>query len=149
MEIRIVCLGKLKEPFLKEGCTEFIKRLDRHVKLQLVELQDEKVQADVNRLLVRECERILPHLQGYVIVLDEHGKLKTSQEFSQILKKHEMERITFVIGSSHGLAEEIKQKAQLQLAFGIMTWPHQMARMLLLEQIYRGVCILKNIPYHK
>ncbi len=145
--IRIVCLGKIKEPYIAQGIQEFTKRLQRHCKVEMVELKDAKV-LDTQQALKEEASQLEKYIRPPYFLLDEHGKTCSSQEFASLLKKYEMDTLTFVIGSAHGFHEILKKKGQL-LSLSPMTWTHQMARLLLIEQVYRGICINKNIPYHK
>jgi 23S rRNA (pseudouridine1915-N3)-methyltransferase len=131
--IRIVCVGKIKQEW-KPAQEEFIKRLRRFCKLELIEIKEEK------------AEMVKNYLQGFVIVLDERGKQMSSQEFAKLLDTKDL---TFVIGGKEGVSDEVKQKADFILSLSKMTFSHQLARIILLEQIYRGFCIIHNLPYSR
>jgi 23S rRNA (pseudouridine1915-N3)-methyltransferase len=142
--IKIICLGRIKDPSLALGIQDFVKRLDRLIKLEIVELKDAKV-TEPAFALKEEAKLLDRHLLEPYFLLDEKGTTLTSMQFAELLKKHEMQTLTFIIGSAHGFDETLKSKAK-RLSLSPMTWTHQMAR---LEQIYRGICINKNLPYHK
>ena len=147
MGISIICLGKTKEGYIRDGIQEFLKRLNGQVKIE--EYAEEKGR-EVSENLKKEGDRLIRHMQkGYGIALDERGKQMTSLEFAAFLKKHEMEQLVLVIGSAEGLSDAVRKEAKETIAIGKMTWTHQMVRLLLLEQIYRGTCINKGIPYHR
>ncbi len=159
MKLRILCVGKLKERFYAEAVEEFSKRLSRYCELEITELADEKVPenpspADVDRVKAIECRRIADKLspQDHVIALDPRGKALSSEELSAVLGDCMLfgrSRITFIIGGSHGLTQELRSRADLVLSFSKMTFSHQIFRVMLLEQIYRAFKILKGEPYHK
>jgi 23S rRNA (pseudouridine1915-N3)-methyltransferase len=138
MHITLATVGKLKEASLKALYEEYKKRLDW--KLSLHECEDK----GLNPLLV--------NISSFIITLDERGEMLTSEGFSHLLNDiqlHHQGRVTFVIGGADGLSRDIKAKAQKSLAFGPMTWPHLMVRVMLLEQLYRAQQILKGHPYHR
>lgn len=159
MKINIIAIGKIKEKFIKEAIKEFEKRLSRYCKLKIIELDDEKApqnlsQKDMDIIRKREGERILGKLNpsSYIIALDIKGKSLSSEEFSKKMEDLMLEgknEITFIIGGSIGLSKEILARCNYKLSFSKMTFPHQLMRLILLEQIYRGFRIMKNEPYHK
>lgn len=159
MKLRIICTGKLKERFYTEAVDEFKKRLSRFCELELVELPDEKVAddpspAEIERVKNIECRRMGEKLaQGeYVIALDPQGKELSSEQLAGKLSEIMLggcSRIAFLIGGSHGLTDEIRKRADMILSFSKLTFPHQIFRIMLLEQIYRAFKILNNEPYHK
>ena len=150
--IRIITVGKLKEKYLIEAKDEYLKRLSKYTKIEIIELEDSKIDNE-KEALEEEKERILKYLnpKDYVITLEIEGKLITSLELADLLDKTFINNsnITFIIGSSYGLHDFIKEKANYHLSFSKMTFPHQLFRILLLEQIYRSYKILNNEKYHK
>lgn len=159
MNIKLITVGKLKEKYLTEGIAEYTKRLSRFCKVQVVELIDEKTpenasEAQNNQIMAKEGERIQAKIgsRDYVIVLAIEGKQFPSEEFSQKLEAvavNGYSDITFIIGGSLGLSKEIKQRANLKMSFGLLTLPHQLMRLVLIEQIYRAFMIQQGSPYHK
>ena len=150
--IRIICIGKIKEEFFKEAILEYKKRLSKYTLVEIIELEDEKID-DSKIAISREAEKIKKVLKDkeYIITLEIEGTQLSSVEFSKKLEKTFIENsnITFIIGGSHGLSEEIKSKSNFKLSFSKMTFPHQMFRVILLEQIYRSFKISNNERYHK
>ena len=152
-KINIITVGKLKEDFFVSACNEYQKRLSSEYKLNIIEIPQVKLydnpnEKEIEKALKAEEEKILKHIEkGIVVALCVEGKQKTSEEFAEILDTSEP--ITFIIGGSHGLSDAVKAKANIKLSFSKMTFPHRLFRVMLLEQIYRGVNILKGTPYHK
>lgn len=148
--IKIICLGSIKESYLREAIEEYKKRLSKYTKLEIVELKDEK---DTSNPLKKEKENILKHIDSKdnIIILDINGKEMTSEEFSQFINKEltMYSNITFIIGSSTGLDSEIKGLSNKRISFSRLTFPHQIFRIILLEQIYRSFKIINNETYHK
>ncbi len=159
MKIRILCVGKIKEKFMREALGEYSKRLSRYIKLEIAEVADEKTPdsaSEREELQIRdkEGERLLKLIrqEDYVIALAIDGKMYDSVTFSQKLDRFGMlgrGSVVFVIGGSLGLAEQVLERADESISFSKMTFPHQLMRVILLEQIYRGYRILRNEPYHK
>ena len=159
MNIDIIAIGKIKEKYIKEAIKEFQKRLSRYCKLKLIELDDEKApqnlsNKDMDLIKRKEGQRILNKLNqsSYVIALDIKGKNLSSEEFASKIGNLMVEGnndITFIIGGSIGLADEVLSRSNLKLSFSKMTFPHQLMRLILLEQVYRGFKIMKHEPYHK
>lgn len=158
MRIRLVCIGKIKEKYLQLGIAEFVKRLALYAKLEIMELDEERMpenpsSADKARVLEREGERILKQVKegSELILLDVHGKNLSSEEmaehFSQLALSGRSD-ITFVIGGAFGLSPNLQKAAHLRLSFSRMTFTHQMVRLLLVEQIYRAFKINRGEPYH-
>lgn len=155
----VLCVGKLKETFMRDAVNEYAKRLSRYVKLDVVEVADEKTpdrasEKEEKLILEREGERLLRHIKGgdYVVALSISGRQCDSVSFSHKLERYGMDgkdRVIFVIGGSLGLSEQVLKRADEELGFSKMTFPHQLMRVILLEQIYRGYRIMKNEPYHK
>ena len=159
MKITCVAVGKIKEKYLTDAIAEYGKRLGRYCKLEMVELPDEKTPEGASDVLERqikerEGERILRALKedAYVIALAIEGKMLDSVELSRKLESLAVggcSHMTFIIGGSLGLSEAVLKRADEKLSFSRMTFPHQLMRVLLLEQIYRGYRIMKGEPYHK
>ena len=150
--IKIICLGKVKEKYLQDGIDEYIKRISKYTQVKIIELEDEGIRDD-KVALKKEKEKILKYLntKDYIIVLDISGKEMTSLEFADKIDKTLIinSDITFIIGGSYGLDEEIKSLSNYRLSFSKMTFPHQLFRLILLEQIYRAYKINHNEEYHK
>ncbi|MDD3241199.1 MAG: 23S rRNA (pseudouridine(1915)-N(3))-methyltransferase RlmH [Bacilli bacterium] len=150
--IKIICVGKVKETFFKEAIYEYKKRLSKYTNLEIIEVEDEKID-DSKIALKNEAEKIkkLIKEKDYIITLEIEGKNLTSEQLSEKINNTLIENsnIVFVIGGSHGLSEEIKIKSNFKLSFSKMTFPHQLFRILLLEQIYRSFKIINNERYHK
>ncbi|MEH7503430.1 23S rRNA (pseudouridine(1915)-N(3))-methyltransferase RlmH [Neobacillus drentensis] len=159
MNISIVTVGKLKEKYLKQGIEEYLKRLTAYAKVDLIEVADEKAPEVLSELEMvqvkqKEGERILARISQdtYVIALAIQGKLGSSEELAESLDKlatYGKSKIAFVIGGSLGLSEEVIKRSNEQLSFSRMTFPHQLMRLILVEQIYRAFRINRNEPYHK
>lgn len=159
MKIKIVTVGKLKEKYLKDGISEYSKRLSRFANLEMIELADEKTpdrasDSENQKILEVEGNRILSKIgdRDFVIVLAIEGKILSSEEFSKQLEQapiNGFSTLTFVIGGSLGLSPQIKKRANLSISFGRLTLPHQLMRLVLVEQIYRAFTIQQGSPYHK
>ena len=159
MKITILCVGKVKEKFYRDAIMEFSKRLSRYCKLEIIEVTDEKTQEDASENEIRmikekEGERLLKNIKddAYVICLCIDGKQLDSEELSEKIEKLGVQgtsHIYFVIGGSLGLSEMVVNRADFKLSFSKMTFPHQLMRVILLEQIYRSYRIMNNEPYHK
>lgn len=159
MNIKIISVGKLKEKYLVQGINEYVKRLGKYAKMQLVEVPDEKApenlsEAEMLQVKAKEGERILSKIKDneYVFALAIEGKNPSSEEFAQQIDQLGIQgksNLTFVIGGSLGLSEQVMKRSDTQISFGKMTYPHQLMRLILVEQIYRSQRILKNEPYHK
>lgn len=155
----MITVGKLKEKYLKDGIAEYSKRLSRFTKFDMIELADEKTpdrasQAENQQIMEKEAERILSKISDreFVIVLAIEGDQFPSEKFSKIIQETTVKGfsdITFVIGGSLGLAPEVKKRANLLMSFGKLTLPHQLMRLVLIEQIYRAFMIQQGSPYHK
>lgn len=159
MRIDIVCVGKIKEKFYRDALAEYSKRLSRYCKLNIIEVEDEKTpdrasEKECLQIMEKEANRIASHISddAYVIALAIEGKKSDSVAFSKkidSLANQGKSHIVFIIGGSLGIADVIKKRANELLSFSDMTFPHQMMRVILLEQIYRGYRISNNEPYHK
>lgn len=157
MKIKIVCVGKLKEKYLKDGIDEYCKRISRFAKVEITELADEKIPdapspAQCEAVLKAEGDKIKKHLEGYTIALCIEGESVSSEKLAEKIASVQLSgnsTITFVIGGSLGIADEIKKDAHFKLSFSKMTFPHQLMRLILTEQIYRAFKINANENYHK
>ena len=158
LNIQLICVGKIKEDYLKNAIEEYRKRLSKYCKLEILELPDEKIPDKLNTSLAneikqKECSNIIKHLKksSYNIALDLSGKQLTSEQFSEKIEKLSMtnSNITFIIGGSLGLTNELLNYCQEKLCFSKMTFPHQLIRVFLLEQIFRGFKIAHNETYHR
>ena len=150
--IKIICLGKIKENYFNLAIEEYKKRLNKYTKLEIIELNDEK-DDDVKSCLQKEKDNILNHIKekDNLVILDILGCEYTSVEFSKFLEKEltNNSNITFLIGSSNGLSDEIKKLTNKKISFSKLTFPHQLFRIILLEQIYRAFKIINHETYHK
>ncbi|MGR6899334.1 23S rRNA (pseudouridine(1915)-N(3))-methyltransferase RlmH [Rummeliibacillus sp. BSL5] len=159
MGITIISVGKLKEKYLKMGIEEYVKRLNGYTKMEIVEVPDEKApeqlsDAEMEIVKKKEGERILAKLtpDHYVIALAINGKTRSSEELSkdiESLMTYGQSKIAFVIGGSLGLHDDVLSRANDKLSFGKMTLPHQLMKLVLVEQVYRSFRIMKGEPYHK
>lgn len=159
MKITILAVGKIKEAFYRDAVAEFQKRLSRYVKLEIIETADEKTPEDASelensRILALEGGRLQKYIRkdAYVIVLAMDGKMLDSVELSEKIRQlgvNGASHIVFVIGGSLGLSDAVQKRADLRLSFSKMTFPHQLMRVILLEQIYRSYRIMNHEPYHK
>ncbi|AVR00933.1 23S rRNA (pseudouridine(1915)-N(3))-methyltransferase RlmH [Oceanobacillus iheyensis] len=159
MKITLVSVGKLKEKYLKQGIQEYMKRLSAYAKVDIVEVADEKApenMSDAEMLEVKrkEGERILSHItqDTYVITLEINGKMLSSEQLAakmDELATYGKSKIAFVIGGSLGMSEDVQKRSDLALSFSKMTFPHQVMRLILLEQVYRAFRINRGEPYHK
>ena len=150
--IKLIVVGQIKENYLKEAILEYEKRITKYTHIKIIEVKDEGL-VEKEKAIKLEGEKINKYIEDkdYVITLEIEGKEISSQEFARKIEEIQIENsnITFVIGGSYGIAEEIKQKARLHLSFSKMTFPHQLFRLILLEQIYRAYKINHNESYHK
>jgi len=150
--IKIICVGKIKEKFFKEAIEEYQKRLSKYTKINIIEVED--INQDNEELIKqKESELILKHIdkKDYIITLEIEGKQLSSIELSKKIEELETlnPNITFIIGGSYGLDNEIKNMSNYKLSFSKLTFPHQLFRVILLEQIYRSYKIKNNESYHK
>jgi len=149
--IRIICVGKIKESYYKEAILEYKKRLSKYTKIDIIEINDENM--DIKSTLKKEGDNILKFMSDsdYNIVMDINGKdfdsLSLAKKIDEIFISKNT--ITFIIGGSYGIDERVKEKCNLRLSFSKLTFPHQLFRVLLLEQLYRSFKILNNEEYHK
>ena len=151
--IRIICLGKITENYLKLGIEDYLKRINKYIKIEIIELQDESFNEE-KKNLIKEKEKILKIIKNndYNIILDLNGKRINSIDFSNEIEEAFIKskgNINFIIGGSNGLHEEIKTIGTKMFSFSNLTFPHQLFRLILLEQIYRSLKIINNEKYHK
>lgn len=151
--ITILAIGKIKERYFAEAIEEYKKRLKPYAKIDIVELKVEPFSENTkDKAKNIEAKRILSflekHSDGQIFILDENGKNPASREFAQMIEKSENNHFIFVIGGSLGFAKEILEKPWPKISLSAMTFPHEMARVILIEQIYRAVTIIKNKDYH-
>lgn len=158
-KISVLCVGKIKEKYLKDGIAEYAKRLSRYCKLDIIEVADEKTPDGASEIVETqiknlEGDKLLKYIKDddYVIALALDGKMLDSVELSKKMESlgvRGISHLVFVIGGSLGLSDSVLKRADYKLSFSKMTFPHQLMRMILLEQIYRGYRIMKGEPYHK
>ena len=143
--IKIICVGKIKEDYIKEGINDYIKRISKYHKIEIIEVMDSNIEEEKNRILKYIDNK------DYIITLDIEGNSLSSLELADKIDKIFITspNITFIIGGSNGLHKNIKELSNYSLSFSRLTFPHQLFRMILLEQIYRCFKILNNETYHK
>ena len=155
IRINVVCVGKIKEKYIKEGINEFLKRLSKYIKLEIIELAEEDDNKGIENAINSETERIINVISkknySYNILLDLKGKMLNSEEMAQKIEEISMisSEINFIIGGSNGVNDNLRKIVDFRLCFSPMTFPHQLMRLILTEQLYRWVSINNNIKYHK
>ena len=155
VKINIVCIGKVKDKYIRDGIKEFSKRLSRYANFNVVELNEEDDNKGIESAISKETERIINVInkksQSYNILLDLKGKQKSSEEMAELLEKITIQKseINFIIGGSNGVGDELRRIVDFRLNFSLFTFPHQLMRLILAEQIYRWISINNNIKYHK
>lgn len=158
INITVIAVGKLKESYLRDGCAEYIKRLGAYAKVDIMEINEEKCSDnpsdnEIRNIIKKEGERIIKKIPkgAAVFPLCIEGKECDSREFSGLIEKTALahSHICFIIGGSFGLDDNVKALGKTKLSFGRITLPHQLARMVLLEQVYRAFTIINNSKYHK
>lgn len=159
MKINIICVGKIKENYLNDAVKEYSKRLSRYCKLQIIEIPDEKAPENYSNkekeiIKSKEAASIIKHIKGnsFILTLDLKGKMLSSEEMSYLIKDCGLRghsNLNFIIGGSLGLSNKILSRANFSICFSKMTFPHQLMRVILLEQLYRSYKIINNEPYHK
>ena len=155
VKINIVCIGKVKDKYIRDGIEEFSKRLSRYANFSIVELSEEDDNKGIESAISKETERIINVInkksQSYNILLDLKGKQKSSEEMAELLEKITIQKseINFIIGGSNGVGNELRRIVDFRLNFSLFTFPHQLMRLILAEQIYRWISINNNIKYHK
>ena len=155
VKINIVCIGKVKDKYIRDGIKEFSKRLSRYANFSIVELSEEDDNKGIESAISKETERIINVInkksQSYNILLDLKGKQKSSEEMAELLEKITIQKseINFIIGGSNGVGDELRRIVDFRFNFSLFTFPHQLMRLILAEQIYRWISINNNIKYHK
>ncbi|WP_130891037.1 23S rRNA (pseudouridine(1915)-N(3))-methyltransferase RlmH [Fusobacterium varium] len=155
MNVSIICVGKVKEKYIIEGINEFLKRMQSFAKMKIVELKEDGNDTNRNISIEKESEDILKTMEklgGYNILLDIQGKNFSSEEMSEEIERltvNGVSSINFIIGGSYGVSENVRKAVDMRLSFSKMTFPHQLMRLILSEQIYRWFSIIKNTKYHK
>ena len=152
MRINIVCVGKIKEKFYTDAVEEYKKRLSRFCTINIIEVDEASKIENLDKKSEIEGKLLLSKCSGVVVALDARGKMLSSPEIASYIKNKELSsisEISFVIGGSNGLSADVLKKADLILSFGSVTFPHQLFRVVLIEQIYRAFTIINGLPYHK
>lgn len=156
IKFRIVCVGNIKENYLKQAIEEYSKRINKYAKCEIIECKEEKLSpnpnnAEINKVLDLESENIIKNLSGYSILCDINAQELTSPELADFIKEktQQSSSITFVIGSSYGVSDKVRKSVDARLSFSKCTFPHMLMRVVLLEQIYRSLAIINNATYHK
>lgn len=158
MNVKVITIGSIKETYIRDGIAEFKKRIKPYANLEEIELKEtlitDESSSNIEKALDDESDKILSKINNrdYVIALDVKGRQYDSEEFSKKLEELKIDGyndFVYIIGSSYGLSEKIKNRADLKLSFSKFTFPHQLMKLILFEQIYRWIKISKNEPYHK
>ncbi len=152
MKINIVCVGKIKEKFFSEAINEYQKRLTRFCNLKIIEVDEASKIENLEKKSEAEGKLLLNASSGVIVSLDSGGKLVSSTELAEFIKSQELSgisEITFIIGGSNGLSKAVKENSKQIISFGKITFPHQLFRVVLIEQIYRAFTIIAGLPYHK
>ena len=147
--IKIICIGKIKEEYFKDAIKEYYKRLGKYTKLERIELPDYNY--DKNKTIYEEGKNILSKIKDtdFVVTLEIEGNRLSSEELASFIDKNISKNTTFIIGGSYGLSDEVKNRSNYKLSFSNLTFPHQLFRVIILEQIYRSFKIINNENYHK
>lgn len=140
--MKLIFVGKTREKFLREGIFEFLKRIQKFRKVEVIEITDSKIEEETRKIL-----SIVKN--NFLVVLDVNGRELSSEEFAEFIKKNVNEKIYFVIGSHHGLPEDILRRANFKISLSRMTFTHELARLILIEQIYRAFMIIQGREYHR
>lgn len=155
MRLNLLCVGRLTQSYLSEGCSEFATRLKRYMPLDITEIREHKTgrKQDLQRIITTEGEQLAQRIPAgtYLITLDQRGRPFSSEQLAALMSEHRLQGIpewTLLIGGPYGLSTELCKRADLVLSLSTMTLTHQMARLVLLEQLYRCCTILRNEPYH-
>lgn len=155
MNVNIICIGKVKEKYIIEGLNEFLKRMTPFAKMKIHELKEDGNDYDRESSIKKECSDIMKTLEknrGYNILLDIGGKNYSSEEMAKEIEKIALtgnSTINFIIGGSYGVSDELRKSMNMRLSFSKLTFPHQLMRLILMEQIYRWFGIINNNKYHK
>lgn len=152
MKVTIVCVGKIKEKYFIDAIAEYKKRLSRFCDFSVIEVDEASKQENLEKKNQIEGKLLLEKCSGKIVALDSRGKMLSSPEIADYVKKKQLSgtsELSFIIGGSNGLSQEVIDRADLVLSFGKITYPHQLFRVVLAEQIYRAFTILDGLPYHK
>lgn len=152
IKVNIVAVGSIKEKFYTEAIQEYAKRLSRFCNFNIIEVSEESNEKSVAVKTEKESNKLLNAIRGVVFLLDREGTMFSSEDIAKTIKQNENignSEISFVIGGSNGVSELLKQRAKYKISFGKITYPHQLFRVILAEQIYRAFTINSNLPYHK
>ena len=152
LKVNIIAVGSIKEKYLSDAISEYLKRLSRFANVSIIEIEEKSVSSDLRLKKEQEGIAILKKARGYIIALDGGGVQLSSVDFSKKIEDIALSgvsEISFVIGGSNGHSEQVLKASDMQLSFGKMTYPHQLFRVMLLEQIYRAFTITAGTPYHK
>lgn len=155
IKINLICIGDIKEKYLTDAIAEYSKRISRFANLSIVQIKENvsktSNQLDIENSLKKDANEIVKHIKGYPICLDIVGNMISSEEFANKIEKLSLtnSEISFIIGASNGLHNEVKSICKEKISFSKMTFPHQLMRVIFLEQLYRAFTILNNISYHK
>ena len=155
MRLNLLCVGRMTLPYLNDGCAEFSKRLKRYLPLSVTEIKEHQTgrKQDLKRIIATECEQLEQRIPAgaFVIALDQRGKSMASEELAELMNEHMVRSVAewvLLIGGPYGLSDSLRKRADLVLSLSAMTLTHQMARLLLLEQLYRCCTMIRNEPYH-
>lgn len=158
MRFYVICIGKLKDAYLRDGVAEFVKRMRPYGGITITELNESKIgdkpsDADRKQVVIEEGERLLKNVpkNAYTVLLDVYGKTMSSEDLAKTVAKLEVDRVSdmaFIVGGAFGVSDELRRLVNYKLSFSPMTFTHQMVRLLLVEQIYRASKINRNEPYH-
>lgn len=151
INIKVVCVGNLKENFWNDACDEYLKRLGRFCKIKVISLPEQNKFEQIEKIIAEEGKEILASIDECAILLDVNGKLVASEDIAKLIREKSLisSNITFVIGGSYGVSQEVKEKIPTKISLGRITLPHNLARVVLLEQIYRAFMINGGGKYHK
>lgn len=152
MKVNIICVGKIKEKYISEGIAEYQKRLSKFCDIKIIEVDEFSQEKSITKKIASESNLIIEKLSGFIITLDRNGQELSSEQIAQKIEKIKLlgkSEIKFVIGGSNGVSKDLLQKSDLLLSFGKVTYPHQLFRLILIEQIYRAFSIIEGLPYHK
>lgn len=155
LKINLICVGDIKEKYLRDALTEYTKRISRFADLKIIEIKENVAQSssksDILIALKKDAENLAKHMKGYCFCLDINAKMYSSEEFAKKIEKTTLTNgeISFIIGASNGIDDKIKSYCNEKISFSPMTFPHQLMRVVFLEQLYRAFTILNNIAYHK
>ncbi len=152
IKINVICVGSIKEKFYKEAIEEYSKRLSRFCSLKIVEVEEESSQKSTEKKIEIESKRLSENIKGYSILLDREGDMVSSEKLAKLIDNVSslgQGEVSLIIGGSNGVNQELKKQVSKVISFGQITFPHQLFRVVLLEQVYRAFSINANTPYHK